>query len=473
MTTVIAVARPPRVLSLLSAATEIVCRLGCAHLLVGRSHGCDDPPFVTALPVVTAPRVDPNAASHELDQAVRAQAVSGGPIYHIRSELVCELRPDVIITQDQCRICAVTAADVAAACGDGSPTTAMITIKPTTLDDVLDDVRTIARALGVSERGDRLVKLLSGRLGALRVLTSQALGHQVPRVAHLEWLAPLMGSGYWIAECVEAATCQMVHGSRGSHAQIIACPSQLSDADVIIIAPCGFGLERTHVELTTLGLLKTEEWCTLPAVCTGSVAVADGNLYFNRSSCGVVEAAEMIAEIAHPELCGLFGHHGNRWVRLSELAAFCGREGAAPAFKNVDLAAGTGPAEKDPMVTCVGIADDMPAANAQTATHHPATRHVQLQIERMRANDFVGAFELNSAANRERLGNANSFEAIVKSNPSFSVLAAAEGSIEFLNVDNFSVALQVRNSEKSHGFIFDISESKGGSLATDGVRIAC
>ena len=106
---------PPRVLSLLSAATEIVHRLGCSHLLVGRSHGCDDPPLAKTLPIATAPRVDPNAPSAVLDAAVRAQSVSGGPIYQIRNELIRSLKPDVILTQEQCRICAVTPDDVAEA----------------------------------------------------------------------------------------------------------------------------------------------------------------------------------------------------------------------------------------------------------------------------------------------------------------------------------------------------------------------
>ena len=93
----------PRVLSLLSASTEIVHRLGCSHMLVGRSHGCDDPPLAAVLPIATAPRVDPNAPSAEIDAAVRAQSVVGGPIYHIRNATVLELKPDIIITQEQCR----------------------------------------------------------------------------------------------------------------------------------------------------------------------------------------------------------------------------------------------------------------------------------------------------------------------------------------------------------------------------------
>jgi len=185
-------ARPPapapsnlRVLSLLSASTEIVCRLGCAHLLVGRSHGCDDPPLATALPVVTAPRVDPNAPSLQLDEAVRAQAAAGGPIYQIRSALVRSLRPDVIITQEQCRICAVTPEDVDAACV-ALPSTALVSIMPVTLDDVLGDVVTIAAALGAPERGRRLVAHMRARLGAIAPLVPA--GAPAPRVAHLEWL---------------------------------------------------------------------------------------------------------------------------------------------------------------------------------------------------------------------------------------------------------------------------------------------
>ena len=152
-----------RVLSLLSASTEIVHRLGCAQMLVGRSHGCDDPPLATTLAVVTAPRVDPNASSREIDESVRVQAAAGGPIYQVHSDTVTDLRPDVIITQEQCRICAVTPEDVTAVCSK-LPTAKLETNKPTTLDDVLGDVITIARALQVPERGERLVAMMRARL---------------------------------------------------------------------------------------------------------------------------------------------------------------------------------------------------------------------------------------------------------------------------------------------------------------------
>lgn len=478
-----------RVLSLLSASTEIVHRLGCGHLLVGRSHGCDDPPLATALPVVTAPRVDPNAPSLELDEAVRAQAAAGGPIYQIRSEIVRTLRPDVIITQEQCRICAVTPEDVNAACV-ALPSTTLVTIMPTTLDDVLGDVTTIANAIGVPERGQRLVAHMRARLDAISPLMP-ASGKPAPRMAHLEWLAPLMGSGYWIAECMEAAGCTMVHGTKGGHSMTIERVSMLADADVILIAPCGFSLERTHAELSSLALLQSEEWRALPAVKSGAVVVADGNLYFNRSSCGVVEAAEIVAEAAHSELRGLFGHHGRRWVALSELDAFCNREGAAPPTKPVVLASSVETAAVENGSGTPPAATKVAALLGADAT---PSAHVNAQLKALSDGDFGSAFALNSAANRARLSDAAKFEAIVKGSPSFGillhrsttcVLQSGEGDGDKgVTADAAAAAVRVEataaagaaaaaNVAEQVRFVFDLSRSSAGKWETDGVRIEC
>ena len=147
---------PPRVVSLLSATTEIVFSLGCGDMLVGRSHGCDWPPAALAVPPLTAPKVDPAAPSAVIDEAVRAQLARGGPVYHIFNDELRALRPDVILTQDQCRICAVTARDLRAAladgAADGAATTTIVTVQPVVLDDVLSDVGAVADALGVPAR---------------------------------------------------------------------------------------------------------------------------------------------------------------------------------------------------------------------------------------------------------------------------------------------------------------------------------
>ncbi|GMH97073.1 hypothetical protein TrST_g6948 [Triparma strigata] len=410
----------PRVLSLLSASTEIVSRLGCSHLLVGRSHGCDDPPLVTSLPITTAPKMDPNASSADIDDAVRAQSTTGGPIYKINSPLVRSLSPTVIITQRQCRVCAVTPEDVDSSLSS-NPTVKMVTIMPVTLSDVLSDIETIASALGVPERGQRLVSSLRHRLAYVSSVVLSLPSPPRPKVMHVEWLSPLMGSGYWIAELVETAGCDMINGQVGGHSPVLKGANEMSDADIIILAPCGFGVERTRREMAELKLAEDEGWKQLKAVKNGMVFVADGNLFFNRSSCTVIETAEMVAEMAHPELAALWGHHGRHWVRMGELDSFCLREGASPVHKEIQLADKNEKDEgKDNNSNEAALTPTPPPPPSSFKT---AIEFVQHQVELLRARKFVEAFEMNSDKNKARLGSAQKFEAIVNSNPSFAALA--------------------------------------------------
>jgi len=496
-----------RVLSLLSASTEIVYRLGCGHLLVGRSHGCDDPPLATTLQIATSPKMDPNAGSKEIDDAVRVQVNEGGPVYHIRNAVVAACKPSVILTQEQCRICAVTEADVLASC-TGLPTdTRIVTIKPVTLDDVLGDVMSIANALGVKSRGERLVCHLRSRIQQVAATTRDlAKANGVPKVVHLEWLAPLMGSGYWIAELVAAAGCEMVHGSAGSHSQVIAGLEELREADVIMLAPCGFTIERTHQELNSEALrdsfLQSDAWRSLPAVVAGRAYVADGNKYFNRSSCGVSEAAEIFAETCwEKELCGLYGHHGKLWVRLSELDTFCAREGAPPATKRVEVYKDPRPFKaqrntSSPLPTAADLAAAVAAAAAAAGAAKSATvAHVHAQIEAMRAGDFELAFRMNSTANQSRLGSAKTFASVVKGNTSFAALAKStvndcmvSDAPNFKGASNSNagegatcevdVVVQVEQAEDGPlRFAFQLDSVKGASneweWKTDGVKVLC
>lgn len=481
----------PRVLSLLSASTEIVYRLGCGHLLVGRSHGCDDPPLAGALPIATAPKMDPNASSREIDEAVRVQVEEGGPVYHIYNSVVATCKPSVILTQEMCRICAVTQADVEAACTALPASTRIVTIKPETLDDVLGDVRTIAGALGVEARGARLISHLRGRIDLVAETTKAlAAASGRPKVVHLEWLAPLMGSGYWIAELVAAAGGDMLHGSIGSHSQVIPSFSSLQDADVILLAACGFSIERTHAELNSEALrdsfLKSDAWCALPAVKAGRVYVADGNKYFNRSSCGVAEAAEILAELCwEHELCGLWGHHGQRWVRLGELEAFCTRVDAAPPKKRVVV-------HREESTACPPkVAKSSGAAATAAAKSSAAELHVCAQMDAMRASDYELAFSLNSSGNQKRLGTAETFASVVKGNISFAALAASTA--DLCTVSDAStcatiacegatkdVRVMVPSSipdEAPLNFGFQLSSEKGTNgewgWKTDGVKICC
>mmetsp|Transcript_5572 Transcript_5572/g.10772 ORF Transcript_5572/g.10772 Transcript_5572/m.10772 type:complete len:481 (+) Transcript_5572:162-1604(+) len=465
---------PPRVLSLLSAATEIVARLGCTHLLVGRSHGCDDPALVTSLPVATAPRVNPNAPSSELDAQVRVQAASGGPIYQIDNALVSSAQPTVIITQEQCRICAVTPEDLTRACDNLLPPSAkLITIMPVSLEDVLGDVMTIANAMGVPDRGTRLVAHIRRQLTALQSSTLDVLGNfPRPKVAHVEWLAPLMGSGYWIAECVNYASGEMVHGYAGGHSQTLEKVELLSNADFIIIAPCGFSIERTWEELQTMNILDSIEWRELPAVVGGRVAIADGNKYYNRSSvASILGTAEIVAEFIHPEMRGMYGHHGERWVRLEEIHAFCGRAGAEPTKKDVVLANGI---PEQGRATLKSLQCDSTTKNSMTI------QHVENQIAALQRGDYDAAFLLNSPENKKRLVSAEKFEAIVSGWTSFKVLSFPQTSCEYREVQvdgtiaNVKVEARAEASDEVLCFFFDLRRSEnGGPWETDGVRIEC
>mmetsp|Transcript_34020 Transcript_34020/g.82298 ORF Transcript_34020/g.82298 Transcript_34020/m.82298 type:complete len:477 (+) Transcript_34020:164-1594(+) len=467
----------PRVLSLLSAATEIVCRLGCSHLLVARSHGCDDPPLVTTLPVATAPRVDPNAPSSELDAQVRVQAATGGPIYQIDNALVVAADPTVIITQEQCRICAVTPDDLNRACEDLPPTAKLVTIMPVSLEDVLGDVTTIADSLGVPDRGTRLVAHIRKQLSDLRATSLGVLGGSRPTVAHVEWLAPLMGSGYWIAECVEAAGGKLVHGYAGGHSQTLEKIELLSIADHVIIAPCGFSIERTHHELKKINILGTKEWKDLPAVKNGRVYIADGNRYFNRSSvASILGTAEMVAEmITSDELKGMYGHHGSCWVKLDELSTFCERQGAESVKKDVTLAQG------------VELLDRARTPGVETENHSPPSdnsitiQHVSNQISALQRGDYHAAFALNSPANKKRLVSAEKFEAIVSGWTSFKMLTLPTTCCEYhadvlgvTTVANVKVNTREEGSHEALSFVFDLTRSGDSERwETDGVRIEC
>lgn len=471
---------------MLSATTEMVCRLGMAHCLVGRSHGCDDPALATTLPVATAPKVDPNAPSAELDAAVRAQAAAGGPVYHIFNASVKALKPDVIITQDQCRICAVTSEDVQAACamlGDGAAR--IVTIEPNTLSDVLGDVQTIAEACGVPERGARLVRHMKARMDVVRTAVAEVASTSTPRpkVAHLEWVAPLMGSGYWIAECIEAGGGDMICGRVGGNSAVLDGPERLQDADVIILAPCGFSVERSKVELDATGLLADAVFVALPAVRAGRCFVADGNKYFNRSSCGVVETAEMVAEMCYPELLGLWGHHGQWLVSLAELEAFCARPDAPSPSKPVP---GPDPAHgSQEAAELFGGAAGPPQIPAPTGAERAAMSPedvVKAQLAALKAADFGTAFELNSEQNKARLSSAEKFGSIVRGS-SFNILLDAVAAVTTTVMDDQlgskGTSACIRVDAAAPGvqpgrFYFDLGKaSPEAPWATEGVRIEC
>src|SRR5262245_56066024 len=268
----------PRVVSLIASATEIVCALGGEDQLVGRSHECDYPPSVKRLPVVTEPKIDTHGSSLEIDQRVRALVEQSLSVYRVHSELLKELRPDVILTQSHCEVCAVSQKDVEQAVGSWTASRPrVVSLSPNCLADVFEDIRLVAEAIGTPDRrARRLQETLRARMQAI---ADKAAGRRSrPGVAFIEWMAPLMAGGNWVPELVEMAGGRNLLGVAGRHSPTMTW-DQLCETkpDVIVVAPCGYDLAQTRNDLPLL--TENPGW---PRLAGARVYLADGNQYFNR-----------------------------------------------------------------------------------------------------------------------------------------------------------------------------------------------
>jgi iron complex transport system substrate-binding protein len=307
-----------RILSLLPSTTEIAAALGLGDRLVGRSHECTLPAEVARLPVVTEPKLDPHAASARIDARVKALVREGLSVYRVDADLARRLAPDVILTQTQCEVCAVTPRDLAAAAcewlaGREGPAPRLVAVAPDTLGDVLDDFVRVAEGCGVGERGRALRAREQARIDDVSARAAAvAARHGRPRVAFLEWLDPPMGPGSWIPELIERAGGAPVLGRAGEHAAWTDLDALAAlDPDVVVLAPCGFDLARTRAELGPL--TGDPRWRALRAVRAGRVALADGFLHMSRPGPRIAESLEILAELLH----GLvFGWRQRAWQAL-------------------------------------------------------------------------------------------------------------------------------------------------------------
>ncbi len=302
----------PRVVTLIASATEIVCALGAEDMLVGRSHECDFPPSVTRLPQVSRPTFPVAGASRAIDLAVKDRLARALAIYEVDAGLLRQLQPDVIITQTQCAVCAVTPEDVErAVCGLTDHDVRVVSCEPNRLGDVWEDIRRIADALGMTDEGDRLVDALRRRV--LSIAAKAAPLTPKPKVAVIEWIEPLMTAGNWMPELIELAGGTAVLGVAGEHSPMMSWDQlAAADPDVILVSPCGFDIPRTRQEWPALAGLPA--WGTLRAVRDGRVVIADGNAFFHRPGPRLVESLEILSEIVHPRAWP-FGHEGTGWVR--------------------------------------------------------------------------------------------------------------------------------------------------------------
>ncbi len=292
--------REVRLLPLISSATEIVHALGLGPFQVGRSHECDYPPSVSSLPVCTRPSIPVSGSSAEIDRLVKERVASAISVYEVDSALIRSLQPTHIITQTQCKVCAVSLDDVERALREEMATDArIIVLEPYALADLWRDIARVASACGFDARGEALIGSLKRRIDGIAARAA-TVGAK-PRVAAIEWLEPLMAGGNWVPELVEMAHGENLFGLPGQHSpwmtweQIIA-----ADPDVIVALPCGLDLARTRSEIHWL--TNRPGWGQLTAVRAGRVFLCDGNQFMNRPGPRLVESLQIFAEILHPAL---------------------------------------------------------------------------------------------------------------------------------------------------------------------------
>jgi iron complex transport system substrate-binding protein len=304
---------PPRIVSLIASATEIVFALGFERHLVGRSHECDYPESVKRLPVCTEPKFNVEGTSYEIDQRVKAIVQESLSVYRVDGEKLRDLEPDVIVTQAQCEVCAVSLREVErTVCAWLRSCPKLVSLMPNALADVWTDIELVAEALNARETGNALIARLQDRMAAIAE-KARAFSKR-PTVACIEWIDPLMAAGNWMPELVEMAGGVNLFGEAGKHSPWMTWEQLCGrDPDVILILPCGFDIARSRREMHLL--TERPEWPRLKAVREGQVFLCDGNQYFNRPGPRLVESLEILAELLQPAAFA-FGHAGTGWQRV-------------------------------------------------------------------------------------------------------------------------------------------------------------
>jgi iron complex transport system substrate-binding protein len=306
-----------RIVSLLPSLTELVCALGHQEDLVGVTHECDYPPGVAGLPHLTRSHIARDAPSAEIDEMV--SSLTGG-LYELDEDLLAELAPDLILTQEQCDVCAVHEETVREAAARLPGSRLVESFNPVTLDDVFSMFRRVGDLLKNPSDAESMVagfKLTAGEIGRRRKLAAGGKAPTARRVLLLEWLDPPFTAGHWNPELIERAGGVEVLGHSGVPSRRVTWKQvAASKPDVVIVAPCGRTLAQAEAELG--GLKGRPEWRELPAVKAGAVVVADGSSFFSRPGPRLETSLRIAAAAIDPRACGdLAPPPGEGWTPRS------------------------------------------------------------------------------------------------------------------------------------------------------------
>ncbi len=287
-----------RVCSLLPSATEIVAVLGAADELVAVTHECDYPPEVAGKPVVTRSVLEhTGSTSAQIERHIRAQVHAGSSLYALDTDRLAELEPDVILTQELCRVCAVSYETVQDSLRELRGSTRIVSLEPHSLEDVFRHIEAVGRLLGRDAEATRVVGALRARVDSV---VAAVANRPRPRVFLMEWADPIYNSGHWMPALVRSAGGEDQLGIEGAASYPIEWSAVLDWApEVVLLAPCGFTLARAMAEIPGLG--ARPGWNDLPAVRAGRVFVTDGAAYFSRPGPRLVDSLELLASIVHPE----------------------------------------------------------------------------------------------------------------------------------------------------------------------------
>ncbi len=289
-----------RIVSLLPSATETLYALGLADRIVGVTHECDYPAQARTKPALTASSLPSSTTSAEIDRHVRASLHAGSSLYALDAALLERLEADLIVTQELCAVCAVSYEIVARAARRLSSDPRLVSLEPSSLEDVFANVTTLGELTGTQAPATSLVAALRARLAALRAHVD---GRARPRALVLEWTDPPMSGGHWTAERVAFAGGDAVLANPGRNSTVLDWSAIAgADPDVVIVAPCGYDLAATLEACHELRGNAT--WCSLRAVRQGRAYALDGNAYLNRPGPRLIDTAELFASAFFEEAYG-------------------------------------------------------------------------------------------------------------------------------------------------------------------------